>query len=148
MDLAYKLLWKTQVLGEISDLSCRELVHTLNHGRFALIAAGLNTGNLIGVLESAGYRSTPAKGKYGGTYEPMFMVHDPRERDMLILAERYKQHAVVLADNGVYRLVTTFGPNKGQVRYGSGWSIVAGMEGNFTQVETSDGETIRFRLEV
>ena len=147
MDLAYQLLWKTQAIGEATDLSCHELMHTLNHGKFALIAGGANNEQLRTQLEGAGYRITQAVGSYGGSEELLFMVHDPNEKDMVTLAERYKQQSVVIANKGATRRIVTAGPYKGRTRAGRGWSIAASREGNFTQIETSDGETVRFRLD-
>lgn len=147
MDLAYQLLWKTQAIGEANDLSCHELMHTLNHGNFALIAGGANHEQLRAQLDGAGYRITPAVGSYGGSEEQMFMVHDANEKDMVALAERYKQQSVVMADKGRTKLIVTTGPHKGRTRAGRGWSIATGQDGNFTQIETSDGETVRFRLD-
>jgi hypothetical protein len=145
MDLAYQLLWKTQAIGEANDLSCHELMHTLNHGKFALI--GANAEQLRALLDGAGYRITPALSSYAGSEELMFMVHNPNEKDMLALAEKYKQQSVVMADKGRTKLIVTNGPHKGRTRAGRGWSIVTGQDGNFTQIETSDGETVRFRLD-
>jgi hypothetical protein len=147
MDIAYQLLWRTQAVGEVTDLSCHELMHTLNRGRYALISAGLNHDRLRDVLEGAGYRVTPAIGNYAGSAEPMFMVHDPNERDMLALAAKYKQQSVVMAEGGIQRLIIVSGPNKGRTRASRGWSLATGREGNYTQIETTDGETVRFRLD-
>lgn len=147
MDLAYQLLWKTQAVGEATDLSCHELMHTLNHGKFALISGGANNAQLRAHLEGAGYRVTPAIGSYGGSEEAMCMVHNPNEKDMLALAENYKQQSVVMAEKGRTRLIVTTGPHKGRSKAGRGWSIAAGQDGNYTQVDTTDGETVRFRLE-
>lgn len=147
MDLAYQLLWKTQATSEANDMSCHELIHTLNHGNFALIGGGPRIQQLRRDLDGAGYRVTPAMGSYGGSQEAVFMVHDPNEKDILALGERYKQQSVIIANKGRTILVVTTGPSKGHIRAGRGWSVAAAQDVNFTQVETSDGETVRFRLE-
>jgi hypothetical protein len=122
-------------------------MHALNHGRFALLSGGANNEQLRAALDGAGYRITPAIGSYGGSEESMFMVHDPNEKDMVALAEKYKQQSVVIADKGVFRLIVTKGPNKGRTRAGRGWKLAARQDDNFTQIETSDGETVRFQLD-
>jgi hypothetical protein len=148
MDLAYQLLWKTQALGEATDLSCHELMHVLNHGNFALLSGGARNEQLRTHLETAGYRITPAVGNYAGAEEYMYMVHDPNEKDMTALAEKYHQQSIVLSNKGATRLVVTHGPHKGRTRVGHGWHIAASQDANYTQIETSDGETVRFRLEL
>jgi hypothetical protein len=147
MDLAYQLLWKTQTVGEVTDVSCHELMHLLNHGRYCMIAGGASNTQLRSELDGAGYRITPAAGHHAGTSEPMFMVHDPNENDMIALAVKYQQNSVVLGEGGSQRLIFTGGTHKGQSRAGRGWSIVTSGEGSFTQIDTVDGETVRFRLE-
>jgi hypothetical protein len=147
MDIAYQLLWKTPSMGETTDLSLHELTHSLDHGRFSLIAAGANHEQLRSKLEAANYRITPAVSNYAGSTDSLFMVHDPNERDMVSLAERYKQQSVTIAEFGLSRLICTAGPNKGSVKAGRGWSPVASHEGNCIKVETTDGETVRFRLD-
>jgi hypothetical protein len=146
MDIAYQLLWKTQVVAT-TDLSCHELMHVLNQGSYALVSAGANHEQLRLALEGAGYRITSAVGNYGGSQEPLFMVHEPNERDMVALATKYNQQSVVFSSNGVSRLLITTGPNKGHSKAARGWKLVTSREGNFTQIETSDGETVRFSLE-
>jgi hypothetical protein len=147
MDLARHLLWKTQIIGEIADLSCSELMYTLNKGRYALISAGNSHEGLRKDLERAGYRITPAVGNYAGNTESMFMVHDPDERDMIALSARYLQHSVVLGEKGTQRMIFTNGPQKGHTKAGRGWKIAAGREGQFTEINTSDGETVQFTLQ-
>jgi len=147
MDLAYQLLWKTQSMGDTTDLSQHELMHALDNGRFSLISAGANHEQLRSMLESAKYHITPAVSNYAGSSESMFMVHDPNERDMISLAEKYKQQSVVMAEHGLSKRIFTSGPNKGRTRAGRGWSAVASHEGNYIKVETTDGEHVRFRLE-
>jgi len=147
MDIAYQLLWKTQAMGETTDLSKHELMHALDHGRFSLISAGANHEQLRSLLETARYRITPAVSNYAGSSENMFMVHDPNERDMISLAERYKQQSVTISERGLSKLIFTNGPNKGKTRAGRGWSAVASHENNYTKVETTDGEHVLFRLE-
>lgn len=147
MDLVRQLLWKTQTVGEVTDLSCSELMYLLNKGRYGLISAGSNHEQLRADLEGAGYRLTPAFGNYGGKAEGMFLVHDPDERDMVALSAKYLQHSVVIGEHGTQRMVFTNGPHKGRTKAGRGWSIATGREGQFTEVNTTDGETVRFRLD-
>ena len=147
MDLARHLLWKTQTVGEVTDLSCSELMYLLNKGRYALISAGNSHEQLKADLEGAGYRVTPAFGNYAGNAEKMYMVHDPDERDMVTLSAKYLQHSVVIAEGGSQRLVFTNGPHKGRTKAGRGWKIATSREGQFTEVNTTDGEIVRFTLQ-
>jgi hypothetical protein len=147
MDIAYQLLWKTPSMGETTDLSLHELTHSLDHGRFSLIAAGANHEQLRSKLEAANYRITPAISNYAGSSDSLFMVHDPNERDMISLAEKYKQQSVTIAEHGLSRLIYTGGPHRGSVRAGRGWSTVASHEGNYIKVETTDSAAVLFRMD-
>jgi hypothetical protein len=120
MDLAYQLLWKTQTVGEVSDVSCHELMHLLNHGRYCLISGGASNMQLRSDLDGAGYRTTPAAGHHAGASEPMFMVHDPNEKDMIALAVKYQQNSVVLGEGGSQRLIFTGGTHRDKPKLGAG----------------------------
>lgn len=147
MGIVQQLLWKTPTLGEFTDISCAELVHLLNKGRYALISGGNSHEALKNEIEEAGYRVTPATGNYGGRTEPMFLVHDPDVRDMVALGSKYLQHSVVIAEAGRQKMIFTNGPHKGRIRAGRGWKIATGLEGQFTEISTTDGEKVRFSLQ-
>lgn len=147
MELVRQLLWKTPVVAEVTDLSCHELMYVLNKGSYSLISAGASHEQLREDLDRAGYRITPALGNYAGNTEAMFLVHNPDDRDMIALSSKYLQHSVVIAEGGTQRMIFTNGPQKGRTKAGRGWSIATGQEGQFTQINTSDGEVVKFTLQ-
>ena len=143
MGIAHELSWETQVTSGLTGLSCSELIAMLNGGRYALIAGGRR---LAAELDRAGYTYTPAEGSYAGSLEPMFMVHDPDERDMVALATKYQQDSVVIGEGGEQKMVFTHGPHKGRMKAGRGWQLATGREGSFTTITTTDGLPVRFTL--
>lgn len=147
MHSAHALSWKIEVFGEVTGLSCRDLIALLNAGRYALIAGGAGHQQLATQLSAAGYDFAPAVGVFAGRSDHIFIVQNPDERDMIALARKYRQDSLVIGEGGQQRMIFTEGPHAGEQKAGKGWRLATGREGQFTQLETTDGQTVRFALE-
>ena len=121
--------------GILSDRTLRDMISEVGNG--AIIDAKIDRNEIQAVYV----------GNYAGNAEKMYMVHDPDERDMVTLSAKYLQHSVVIAEGGSQRLVFTNGPHKGRTKAGRGWKIATSREGQFTEVNTTDGEIVRFTLQ-
>ena len=103
--------------------------------------------NLEKDLKNAGYTYTKVNGQYG-EHEDHFLVmtHDADRNEMLELGKKYNQNSIIYAENGKQEMHFTVGKNTGMVHLGEGVEDKPRASDFYTEVETSDGQKVKFAL--
>ena len=147
--------------GAISPTS-EDLKALLETGPFSIISAGRNPKipddkgktdeeiearhtELEEELKKKGYKYIPVKGHYGGE-EDSFIVPHATESAMNKLGKKFNQDSVIHSKDGKHKMTFTTGEHAGKHHKGEGHKEVPDAEDFFTEVTTSDGNTVKFSL--
>lgn len=96
-------------------------------------------------LQTMGYQPIPAKGRWGGSDEPTYIVPNMSREHAIQLGQKYGQQAVIHGQAGHHEEIATHQSYK-PMGHGTGFDLVPHEEDNHTEIPLEGGGKAKFRL--